>query len=91
MKDLWDEIQEAKINREGKGKAPMKEIDLDKEQAPMEIASSYGLLGTIFARFSKASSLKELSCFVGYFDSGEDVRRVPTHYKPSLVVLDGAN
>ena len=32
MKSLWDEIQEANANREGKGKAPIVEIDLKKEQ-----------------------------------------------------------
>ena len=29
MKSLWDEIQEANINKEGKGKAPLVKIDLD--------------------------------------------------------------
>ena len=30
MKSLWDEIQEANANREGKCKAPLAKIDLDK-------------------------------------------------------------
>ena len=45
MKSLWDEIREANVNREGKGKAPFKEMDLDKEQVHMEIASRYNLVG----------------------------------------------
>ena len=69
----------------------MKELDLDKEQAPKEMDSRYGLLGPAFARFSKASSLKELPSFLGDFDSDDDMRRVPMHYKPSLVILDSAN
>ena len=32
MKSLGDEIQETNANREGKGKAPIAEIDLEKEQ-----------------------------------------------------------
>ena len=78
MKDLWNEIQEAKIDHEEKGKVPREEIDLDKEQAPMEIASRYGLPSPTSTRFSKASSLKELPSFVGDFHSDDNVRKVPT-------------
>ena len=30
MKDIWGEMKEANNDHEGKGKAPMEEIDLDK-------------------------------------------------------------
>ena len=35
--------------------------------------------------------LSELPFFVGYFDSDDDMRRVPTCYKLSLIILDSAN
>ena len=41
MKSLWDEIREENANREGKGKAPLVDIDLEKEQMNLDIASRY--------------------------------------------------
>ena len=52
----------------------IEEVDLDKEQAPMEIASRYGLPGLSSTRFNKASSLKKICSFVGDFDSDGYVR-----------------
>ena len=45
MKSRWDEIQEANANREGKGKAPIAEIDLEKKQVNIDIASRYQTTG----------------------------------------------
>ena len=75
MKDLWDEIQKVKINHEGKGKAPMEELNLEKEQAPMEIASRYGLVGLSSMTFSKVSTFKKFPSFIGDFDTNDNVRR----------------
>ena len=50
MKSLWDEIQKANANREGKGKAPIEEIDLEKEQLNLDIASRYQAKGPTTSR-----------------------------------------
>ena len=78
MKSLWDEIQEANANREGKGKDPIAEIDLEKEQLNLDIASRYQAKGPTTSRLSKASMFKELPSYVGDYESRDDVRRVPT-------------
>ena len=41
MKSLWDEIREANTNRGGKGETSLVEIDLEKEQMNLDIASRY--------------------------------------------------
>ena len=91
MKSLWDEIQKANANKEGKGKAPLGEIDLEKELVKIEIASRYQAIGPITFQLSKASTFKELPFFVGDYRSDNDVRKVPSQYKPSPIVLDIAN
>ena len=78
MKSLWDEIQEANMNREGKGKAPIAEIDLENEQINLDIASKYQAVGPTTSRSSKVSIFKELPSFVGDYESRDDVRKVLT-------------
>ena len=78
MKSLWDETQEANANTEGKGKAPIAEIDLEKEQLNLDIASRYQVKGPTTSRSSKASMFKELPSYVGDYESKDDVRKVPT-------------
>ena len=74
---FWDKIWEANSNREGNGKAPIKEIDLDKDQDPMEISSKCGLSGLGSTKFSKVSTFKELPSFIGDFGSAKNGRRAP--------------
>ena len=50
MKSIWDEIQEANANREGKEKAPIVEINLQKEQLNLDIASRYQEKGPTTSR-----------------------------------------
>ena len=83
MKSLWDEIQEVNANKEEKGEAPITEIDLDKEKLNLDISSRYQAKGPTTSRSSKASIFKELPSFVGDYKSRDDVRRVPTQYKPT--------
>ena len=78
MKSLWDKIQEANVNREGKGKAPIVEIDLEKEQLSLDIASRYQAVEPTTSKTSKASIFKELPSFVGDYESRDDIRKVPT-------------
>ena len=59
------EIQEANANREGKGKAPLVKIDLEKEQVNIESASRYQAMGPTTSQSNKASTFKELPSFVG--------------------------
>ena len=66
------------MNREGKGKAPIAEIDLEKEQMKLDIASRYQATGPTTSRSSKASMFKELPSFVGDYESRDDIRKVPT-------------
>ena len=91
MKSLWDEIQEENENREGKGKARIAEIDLEKEQLNLDIALRYQAARPTTSRSSKASIFKEFPSFVGDYESGDDIRKVPTQYKPTTKVLDMAN
>ena len=91
MRKLWEEIWEANANREGKGKAPLAKIDLDKEQLNLEIAFRYQVAGPTTSWSSKASIFKELPSFVGDYKSKDDVGKVPTQYKPTIKVLDMAN
>ena len=58
MKSLWDKIQEVNTNREGKGKAPIAEIDLEKKQLNLDIALRYQGKGPTTSRSSKASIFK---------------------------------
>ena len=67
------------------------EIDLEKEQLNLDIALRYQEKGTNTSRLSKASMFKELPSYVGDYESRDDVRRVPTQYKPTTEVLDTAN
>ena len=78
MKSLWDEIQEANANREGKGKGPIAEIDLEKEQLNLDIALRYQEKEPTTSRSSKASIFKELPSFVGDYKSRDGIRKVPT-------------
>ena len=66
------------MNREGKGKAPIAEIDLEKEKLNLDIPSRYQAVGPTTSRSSKASIFKELLSFVGDYESREDIRKIPT-------------
>ena len=92
MKTLWNELQEKNV-KGNKGKAPITEIDLDKEQMNFDIESRYGVAGPSSSKSSKASTMKELPSFLGDVDSAKDVRRVPSQYHPTPTpnVLDTAN
>ena len=76
------------MNREGKGKAPIAEIDLEKEKLNLDIPSRYQAVGPTTSRSSKASIFKELPSFVEDFDNDEDVRKVLTQYNPGSTMLD---
>ena len=65
MRKLWNDIQEANIDKSDKGKAPLTELDLDKPQANLEIQSRYNIDEPSNKSSSKASSLKELPLFLG--------------------------
>ena len=91
MKSLWDEIWEANVNREGRSKAPIDEINLEKEQMNLDIASRYQAIGPTTFRSSKAFIFRELPSFVGDYKSRDDIRKVPTQYKLTTKVLDAAN
>ena len=78
IKSLWDEIQEANTNREGKGKAPLAEIDLQKEQMNLDIAFRYQAVGPTSSQSSKSSIFKKLPSFVGDYKIRDDIRKVPT-------------
>ena len=66
------------MSREGKGKTPIVEIDLEKEQMNLDIAFKYQAAGPTTSKSSKASIFKELPSFVEDYKSRDDVRRVPT-------------
>ena len=88
MRKLWEEIQEANANREDKGKALLIELDLDKPQANLEIQSRYNTVEPSNTSSRKASSFKELPSFLGNdVDSVDDVKKVPSQFKPSTIVL----
>ena len=89
MRKLWDEIQEATTNKEDKGKAPLTELDLDKPQANFEIQSRYNMVEPSNKSSSKASTLKELPSFIEN-DAGNvnDIRKIPSQYKPGTSILD---
>ena len=74
-------------------KAPITEIDLDGKQVHFNIGSRYGdqVSSKSKSKSSKASTMKELPSFLGDGGSDEDIRRVPSQYRPSLVVLDTSN
>ena len=91
MESLQDEIQEANANREGKDKAPLTEINLDKEQMNLEIASRYQEVGPTTSQSSKASTFKELPSFLGDYKSRDEVRKVPIQDKLATKVLDTSN
>ena len=78
MKSPCDKIQEPNANREGKGKASLAKIDLDKEQMNLEIASRYQGAGPTTSQSSKASIFKELPSFVGDYKSRDDIKKVPS-------------
>ena len=44
INSLWNEIQEDNVDKDGKGKAPLAEINLEKKQVNIEIASRYQAL-----------------------------------------------
>ena len=91
MKILWDEIREANANKEQKGKAPLAKIDLQKEQVNIDIALRYQAIGPTTYHSSKASTFNKIPSFVGEYKSVNDVKKVPTMYKPSLAMLDTTN
>ena len=67
------------------------QIDLDKKQVHFDIGSRYDDKVSLKSRSSKASTMKELPSFLGDGGSDEDIRKVPSHYKPSPMVLDTSN
>ena len=88
MRKLWDEIQEANVDKEDKGEASLIELDLDKPQTNLKIQSRYNMVEPSDKSSSKASSLKELPSFLGNDpNSVDDVRTIPSQYKPSALVL----
>ena len=78
MKSLWDEIWKANANREERGKAPLVEIYLEKEQVNLKVASRYQVAEPTTFQLSKASIFKELPSFVGEYKTRDDTRKVPT-------------
>ena len=81
------------MTKSKRGKAPITEIDLDGKQVHFNIGSRYGeqISSKSKSKSSKASTMKELQSFLGDGGSDEDIRRVPSQYKPSPVILDTAN
>ena len=64
-------------------------MDLDKPQANVEIQSTYNISEPSDTRSSKASSMKELPLFLrNNADSVDDVKKIPSQYKPSASVID---
>ena len=89
MRELWDEIQEEKVDKEDKGKAPLTKLDPNKHQANLEIQSRYNMAEPFDKSSSKASSLKELPSFLGNdVDNVDDIRKIPSQYKSSTSMLD---
>ena len=89
MRKLWDEIQEANARKEEQGKAPLTELDIDKPQANLEIQSRYNMAEPSDTSSSKASSMKELPSFLGNdADDIDDVKKIPSQYKPSASIID---
>ena len=79
------------MEKEGKGKAPLVEIDLDKKQITMDKVSRYLDAGADLEEESKASAFKELPSFLGKYGSEEGIKKVPTQYKPSPKIMDSTN
>ncbi|NHV87640.1 hypothetical protein, partial [Escherichia coli] len=50
VKSLWEEVCKANKNKDKKGKAPLKEIDLDGKQVNFNIGSRYGEIASSKAR-----------------------------------------
>ena len=69
----------------------MKELDLDKTQAHVNVESRYGDRGSKKSMESNVESLKILPSFMGDFEVKLDVKKVPTKYKPIPPVLDMMN
>ena len=89
MRKLWDEIQEVNARKEEQGKAPLTELDIDKPQANLDIQSRYSMAEPSDTSSSKASSMKELPSFLGNdADDINDVKKIPSQYKPSASVMD---
>ena len=89
MRKLRDEIQEANARKKDQGKAPLIELDLDKPQANLEIQSRYNMAEPFDTSSSKASSVKELPSFLGNdANSVDDVKKIPSQYKPSASTMD---
>ena len=67
----------------------MAQLDQDKPQANLEIQSRYNMAEPFNTSSSKISSMKELPLFLGNdVDSVDDVKKIPSQYKPSVSVID---
>lgn len=81
-----DEIEE-----HHKGKTPITKIKLDKKHVNFDIGSRYGGETSSKHKSSKASTMKKLPSFLEDKESNKEVRRVPSRYMPSPMILDMAN
>ena len=81
-------VRYAKYGSQTFNKAPIEEVDLDKDMLDLEIGSLYGDQGIEMTIDSQDKTLQELPQYQGSYEGGSDIMILPSQKKTHKPVMD---